>query len=60
MSAIGAKRTCCAQHMSAFDPKRTWAAAFRGEAQLHITAPRFGLKCCAKAFIRMDRLYARR
>jgi hypothetical protein len=34
--------------MSAYDPKRTLAAAFRGEAQLHITAPRFGLKCCAK------------
>ena len=46
---LGAKRTYLfALQMSAFDPKRTWAAAFRGEAQLHITAPRFGLKCYAK------------
>src|SRR5262249_13077858 len=37
-----------AVHESAFGPQRTWAASFRCDAQLHITAPRFGLKCCAK------------
>ena len=35
MSAIGTKRTsACALHMSAFDPKRTWAVLAAGHFQM--------------------------